>query len=298
MSLLDNRLRDGKSSSFTQEPSDNEIERWSDNASDSIMVEDNGEGTERTGRNKGYLSSIESLGAEDGDAVSEEDAEELRRLEMGEDELPDEKAARREKIRKSILMTVLAVICAYLVMMIYGVFTTSFVYKDGKIVAEVLSTQDIKDRNNYEELLAQYLNARMVYEHVLKLDYRVALGKEDMIELGSEYQEEIAEIKKMYTLLEGSTLHEKYVQVGQMLHSFLYGYLQTYCYDMSVALSENNADASNEAILAKSDASDMFYQVHQNIVSLGKEIKGIDLTDVEEWTPDKYVKQELMGQEQ
>ena len=64
---------------------------------------------------------------------------------------------------------------------------------------------------------------------------------------------------------------------------------------MSAAITQNDSNAANEAIAARQVLNDNFQLITQNIVTLGGEIKGYDLTDIENWSPDGFVQQTIEG---
>ena len=54
-------------------------------------------------------------------------------------------------------------------------------------------------------------------------------------------------------------------------------------------------EAKQEAVVYRENVYNNFYILTQNIVSLGENIEGIDLYDVKEWAPDKYIDETING---
>lgn len=230
-------------------------------------------------------------------SISEEDVRELEKLNTYESETETEKRKKKQKRKETAGYSILSVICAYLVILIYGVFVTDFSYSSstGQIEPEVFTVSELQERSEFNDLLAYYVSARSVYEKILVLDWQVQQKKSNVMEIGAEYHEKIDDIDKAASQLKGSSLSSKYTQIGKMLDSFLETHLVSYCDYMSMALSTNDAEAADQALAARETAESLFQTTTQNVLALGSSIKGVDLAGIEEWSPTVYIQKEVLG---
>ena len=97
------------------------------------------------------------------------------------------------------------------------------------------------------------------------------------------------------TQIDAAVINSKYTQIKNMLLTWVQTHAAAYCQYMSAAITQNDSNAANEAIAARQVLNDNFQLITQNIVTLGGEIKGYDLTDIENWSPDGFVQQTIEG---
>lgn len=230
------------------------------------------------------------------DHLTEEDIFQLDQLDkmMAEENFVCEK--RRKKMFRRISMIFLTVACSYLVVLIYGSFITEFYYNDkGEVAPVIMSVSDISDKNEYNSIVGMYLQTRNLYETLLTLDYRMAAGTEDTMSIAPEYETTLDTVSSLTTQIDAAVINSKYTQIKNMLLTWVQTHAAAYCQYMSAAITQNDSNAANEAIAARQVLNDNFQLITQNIVTLGGEIKGYDLTDIENWSPDGFVQQTIEG---
>ena len=229
-----------------------------------------------------------------GGSFTEEDLKQIQKIQsFSSESIKNPVKEKRKKIAGYIVLTGL---CVYLMLLIAGSAMTTFSYdKNGTVAPQEMSISDIRKKEKFQELLSLYYSARRVYEKVLVLDYRVTQEKENVIEIGSEYQAVIDEIDKSVAKLDSSTLDSSYTQVGGMIYTFLNTHLVSYCNYMAIALSSNDASAADQALSAREEAESMFEKATENVLSLGKDIKGVELEDVYKWSPSGYINEAVLG---
>lgn len=230
------------------------------------------------------------------DYLTEEDISQLDQLDemMSEENFVYEK--KRKKLFRRISMVLLTAACSYLVVLIYGSFITEFYYDDkGEVAPVVMSVSDISDKNEYNSIVGMYLQTRSLYETLLTLDYRMAAGTEDSMSIAPEYESTLDTVSALTTQIDAAVINSKYTQIKNMLLTWVQTHAAAYCQYMSAAITQNDSNAANEAIAARQVLNDNFQLITQNIVTLGGEIKGYDLTDIENWSPDGFVQQTIEG---
>ena len=221
--------------------------------------------------------------------------------EMQRQEEEYEKRSAAGSFIAKALKVVMAASCIYLIFLIYGVLMTDFVYdKDGAVVPQVLSVEDISEKKKYQIILAQYEKCRILYENTLMLDYRLGQGIEDPLQIATEYERLIKDpadpnnMENLYKKTGAMVVDTKYTQVRELMLLWLDD-MGNYLGNMSVAITNNNEEAKQEAVVYRENVYNNFYILTQNIVSLGENIEGIDLYDVKEWAPDKYIDETING---
>ena len=213
----------------------------------------------------------------------------------------ERKSNRRIKRARIILTAFFSIACIYLVSLIYGVVITDFQYgQEGKPEPIVLSVKEIAAQADYTKTLAAYLKAREIYEHVLTLDFRLSSNQESLMAVAPEYQKVLdEEISPLITQIQGMDQSSTYSQVLGMILSWLgaidsSGYqnpyaLAIYCGKVNIAISQQDAQAEEDASIARQEVESMFRLITENIVTLGSNIKGIDISGLATWSPESYI---------
>lgn len=228
--------------------------------------------------------------------LTHEDMEELQRIEnmMSEENFVVER--KRRKMLQRITTCVLTTACVYLIILIYGSIITEFTYDDsGQIAPVTMTVTDISNKNEYNELVGMYIQARSLYETLLTLDYRMAAGEEDTMVIAPEYEEALDIVSTLTTTIDAAVISSKYTQVKNLLLTWVQTHAAAYCQYMSAAVTQNNSDAAAEAIAAREVLNSQFQLISQNIVTLGEDIKGYDLTDLTSWSPDGFIQESIEG---
>lgn len=229
-------------------------------------------------------------------ALSPEELEEIRMIEEIASQDSYLKLEKRRKHNRLIGNVILTVLCVYLTILIYGTVLTEFHYNDkGEIAPVVFTVQDIEERNEFTLIASYYLQCRTLYEEILTLDYRVASNIENLMGIAPEYEQVIQRVNYLESQIDGAANSARYSQVMSMLYTWVGTHVFNYCRYMSIAISQNDQVAQNEAIAARQYVESTFQLITQNVVSLGSEIKGIDIQDLKDWSPEGYVMSEIEG---
>lgn len=224
---------------------------------------------------------------------------------VSEEELEREAAAReravyrkqrRQKIWFRIRCALLLLGCIYLVFLIYGLAITSYGYDDsGQVRPRIVRIQQLREKRAYEEILGYYLRARTLYEQVLSLDYRLGEGLEEEMLLGTEYESMLDQVAKLSVDLEAATTDSRYGQLQKMLLAWIKDDIAVYLQNMAAAISQNNQEKSDHALTDRKRVYQDFAIITENIVVLGHQIANIDISNLYEWSPERYVSEVLEG---
>ena len=211
-------------------------------------------------------------------------------------EIRDNTKMKRGNLHTKIINFILIAGCIYLLVLIFGAAVTKYQYNsDGKAVPEKMSVDDIRQKHNFDTILTQYEYCRSLYEKTLLLDYRVAQGQEDTLEIAPEYEALLDDVQNLSVKTDAISVDTKYDQVNSMMVNWIKNDIAVYLQNISAAISENNTEKANNALQDKDRVYDDFSLITQNIVALGSSISGADLTDIKSWTPEDYVDQEING---
>lgn len=211
-------------------------------------------------------------------------------------EIRDNTKMKRGNLNTRIINFILIAGCIYLLVLIFGAAVTKYQYNsDGKAIPEKMSVDDIRQKHNFDTILTQYEYCRSLYEKTLLLDYRVAQGQEDTLEIAPEYEALLDDVQNLSVKTDAISVDTKYDQVKSMMVNWIKNDIAVYLQNISAAISENNTEKANNALQDKDRVYDDFSLITQNIVALGSSISGADLTDIKSWTPEDYVDQEING---
>ena len=211
-------------------------------------------------------------------------------------DMQDNTKMKRGNLHTRIINFILIAGCIYLLVLIFGAAVTKYQYNsDGKAVPEKMSVDDIRQKHNFDTILTQYEYCRSLYEKTLLLDYRVAQGQEDTLEIAPEYEALLDDVQNLSVKTDAISVDTKYDQVKSMMVNWIKNDIAVYLQNISAAISENNTEKANNALQDKDRVYDDFSLITQNIVALGSSISGADLTDIKSWTPEDYVDQEING---
>ena len=211
-------------------------------------------------------------------------------------EMQDNTKMKRGNLHTRIINFILIAGCIYLLVLIFGAAVTKYQYNsDGKAVPEKMSVDDIRQKHNFDTILTQYEYCRSLYEKTLLLDYRVAQGQEDTLEIAPEYEALLDDVQNLSVKTDAISVDTKYDQVKSMMVNWIKNDIAVYLQNISAAISENNTEKAHNALQDKDRVYDDFSLITQNIVALGSSISGADLTDIKSWTPEDYVDQEING---
>lgn len=120
-------------------------------------------------------------------------------------------------------------------------------------------------------------------------------GEEDPLTLAPEYESMLDEVSDLSIKTDALEVDSQYSQIKSLLLTWIKDDIAVYLQNMSAAISKNDADTANNALQDKDRVYSDFSVITQNIAATGENIKGVDITDVKEWTPENYVDEEING---
>lgn len=187
---------------------------------------------------------------------------------------------------------VLVLLCAYFIFLIYGVVNTEYVYDNtGYVVPLVLTVDEIRELDEFSTMQTQYLQARVLYEKVLVLDYRIAMGQEDPLLIAPEYEKLLEGVSSLSVQIGALTVPAQYTQPMDMLLSWVQNDIALYCQFISKAITQNSMADMNNALVEKDLMYTNFRQITQVVATLGSRIPNADISDITAWSPENYISQ-------
>lgn len=209
----------------------------------------------------------------------------------------DEKVKLQKSRNSEKFVNIICVIlCGYLIFLIYGVICTNYHYNDsGVIEPQVLSVSDIREGKKFDVILVQYENCRLLYEKILMLDYRLGQGVEDPLVIAPEYEKMLDEVENLSVKINALDSDTKYEQIKNMMSSWIQNDTAIYLQKMSSAISQNNSDDASIALSYQNAMYNNFSTITENIVVMGEAIEGVDVTEIKNWSPERYIDQAING---
>ena len=205
----------------------------------------------------------------------------------------EEQARRKLRITK-ILYALMIVGCLYLIFLIYGVFCTNYAYNDaGEVAPVVLSVDEIREKRNFDVIKVQYENLRALYEEVIHLDYRLGQGVENPLTLAPEYEALLDTVNDLTVKTDALDVETKYDALKNMMLTWVKEYIAYYLQFVSKGISSNSKSDMEDALKYRDISEQYFALITQNIVTIGDGIAGSDMTGIKNWSPDKYLEEEL-----
>lgn len=208
----------------------------------------------------------------------------------------EENAATEIKIKKKhrllerVMQILMMMLCIYLLFLSYGLFVTSYQYdKNGNIVPTTMSVNDIAQQKDFNTLKSNYLLCRQLYEDILILDYRLDTGNEDNVLLATEYQGKLDTVSILINQINGLTLPTGYTQTLDIMLTWVKTDMAVYLQNIASGLSTSSQEKYEKAIISKQTVYDNFEKLTDNVMALSKDIKGVDMRDIQEWTTTGYI---------
>lgn len=215
----------------------------------------------------------------------------------------DENQRERNKSRKNKLfcgvirgMQIgLALLSAYTVFLIYGLIVTEYQYNEnGELVPKIITVDEIENKAVFEQFYRYYIQARNLYEEILRLDYKLSFDDESKL-LATEYEALLDDVSKLVISIDAIAVDTKYGQFKSMLLEWVKTDTAIYLQNMSSAILQNNNTKAEEALAGRNKMYSDFMLLSENIAALGEIIPGVDIASMYEWSPEKYVKKVLEG---
>lgn len=180
----------------------------------------------------------------------------------------------------------------YIIFLIYGVTKTSYQYDSkGYSVPVAMKYDDIKKAEEYKSLLTYYEKCKLLYEKVLETDYELAVNPDNSQIIATKYESVLDEIDAYLTQLDATTVKSDYSLLKNMLYNWCANDIAIYLQNIAEALTVNSQTKAEQAITYRAQSKVDFDTITQNFSSVGKTMKGIDVSSFEDWTPDGYYKE-------
>lgn len=201
-----------------------------------------------------------------------------------------EKTAQAKKAAALWTKLLVLTLSLYVCFLIYGLLTTDYVYDaGGNVVPQVLSVEDLRVLNEYEKVTSYYLRARIIYEDTLKLDYSLAKNPDDSLIIAMSYTELLDDVDKLVVDLNAADFDTRYTAIYSQLSTWTTTDIAVYLQYMAKALTNNDATAASNAVVARDVVYNDFALVTSNIAKLSAGIRGVGDTDIFTWTPDSFL---------
>lgn len=206
-----------------------------------------------------------------------------------------QEAEKRSFIKNKIGIISLSILCVYLIFLIFGAFMTPFYRqsKGTKAYPIVMSVQDIKNKAEFDKVYELFLEAKNIYEDVIMIDYRLSLNTESSALIAADYTAMLDRTSNLYTAITATTFQKKYAPVIAVLKTWVYTDMPVYLQNVSNALVLNDTNKAQQAIVGQTVVETNFMTLKNNIISLSDGIKAVDLTEIEEWSVEKYRKEQI-----
>ena len=202
-----------------------------------------------------------------------------------------ENKSERKKARIALVFRIgIIVLCVYLAFLIYGVIMTQYVYNENGIVTpQVLSVDDLTNLEEYRSISAYYLRARIIYEKVLNLNYKLALHPDESLMIAMDYNAMLDEVEKLTIDISAAKFSTKYETIHKQLQFWVQTDMALYLQNISSAITNNNVEKAQAAIIAKDAVQNDFSIITQNLYTIGSSTKGADNLDIYNWSPITYI---------
>jgi len=125
------------------------------------------------------------------------------------------------------------------------------------------------------------------------IDYRLSLNTESSALIAADYTAMLDRTSNLYTAITATTFQKKYAPVIAVLKTWVYTDMPVYLQNVSNALVLNDTNKAQQAIVGQTVVETNFMTLKNNIISLSDGIKAVDLTEIEEWSVEKYRKEQI-----
>lgn len=196
------------------------------------------------------------------------------------------KTGERIGIAKKIIITIG---CLYFAMLIFGVIITEYTYDDaGNAIPMAMSYSDLKALEDFEVLTEQYYAMQDLYEKMLDIDYQFYLSPSESTALSAEYEGLLEDVANVSIKTESISVSTSYNNIRSMMLSWIKTDIAVYLQNMSAAIAQNDTKKASNATQDRVRLQNNYNVITNNLVALGKKIKGMDVNKLIEWTPEKY----------
>ena len=305
-SLLDRRIGQNPSGPQTSIPTyyDDDYDEDSFDAYDDVNSGYNSKSTAvHTPTPMSAHVQIETYELDDGDIPGFEAMPDARDHQARLDEaemIRAHESRRRAAIRARatrIAQYAFMLLCLYLAFLIYGVIVTHYDYdpQTGKIMAQTMSVRELAAASEFRSMQAFYLRGRWLYEETLRLDFKLHNNPENALIIATEYEILLEDVAKLSVDLNAASFSPAYNQLHAQLLNWVRTDTAVYLQNISAAITQSSQERANNAIISREIMYTHFLIISENIATYGKSVKGVSLGDVYEWSPERFVREELEG---
>lgn len=202
------------------------------------------------------------------------------------------KSKRTSLLKSRLAFTLqicLIVLCVYVAFLIYGVSTTRYVYTEqGQITPETLTVSDMRSLAEYEAFSTYYLRARILYEEAMTLDYRLSIAPDSALVVAMDYTALLDDVAKLSVDISAAEYDTGYSSIYGQLLNWVKTDIAVYLQNMAGAITENDAEKANNALISRDVMYADFSKLTANAVALARSTKGADNLDIYDWSPEAF----------
>lgn len=251
--------------------------------------------SQNTDKKKTKSVPMQEPAAEDSEEEDTPSVEETEESEFAKEQKRERRERRKQVLGKAV-NCILCIACVYTAFLIYCAAVTTFTYDaNGKVIPERMTRKELAERSEYRKLYYFYETSRSVYEQILILDYRLSAGEEDPYLIAPEYESMLETIDVLCLKTDAFHPDAGYGQVKNLLLSWQRDDIAVYLQNISQAISMNDAQAGENALQDKDRVYQDFSYITQLMATYGQRIKGMELRDIETWSPENYVYETING---
>ena len=156
-----------------------------------------------------------------------------------------------------------------------------------------MSVKDIRHKKEFEVIQSEYLRCRSLYERLLIVNYRIDNSGEDQAKVAAEYQAIEKDAFSMQKKADAMVVATNYEEFRSMVSTWLNEVYQ-YCDDSVKGYTSGNTEMIQTSLQENEKIEQDFVTITENITSLGSGLKGVDLTEIQNWPgPENYAKQKI-----
>lgn len=203
---------------------------------------------------------------------------------------------KNQRVKAFIRNVCIMVGCLYFIVLIFGALITDYTYDEaGNAVPMAMSYSDLKNLDDFKVIVTQYYAIQELYRQMLDIDYQLYVNPSNAMALSVEYEGLLEEVSRISIKTESIAVNTAYSRIKTMLLSWIKNDIAVYLQNMSSAIAENNSTKEQHAAEDRNRVLNNYNMITNNLVALGEKVKGMDVNELVEWTPEKYNK-ELMGE--
>ncbi len=194
-----------------------------------------------------------------------------------------EHARNKRRIASGAGKAILISLIIYTAFLTYGIAITNYVYDErGNVVPLVMTVEDIETKRDFEDFSAYYFSIRELYENIILLDDILAEANDstDYVLLSSEYDRLLDTVSYIVIQLEAYSPASAYRQTYDMMTELIKTDIAVYLQNISAAIAKNDTERWQKAIIDRENVRLKFIKVTDNLLSIGENIKGVDLSDM------------------